>query len=47
MGQFTGNLLSSINELVEGVPGDHVATDELDGRVGVRGLLPEDGAGEH
>lgn len=39
--------LSSINELVEGVPGDHVATDELDGRVGIGGLLPEDGAGEH
>lgn len=27
--------LSSIDELVEGISGDHVATDELDGRVGI------------
>lgn len=46
-GGATGNLLSSVNELVEGISGDHVTTDELDGRVGIRGLLAEDGAGKH
>lgn len=40
-------LLSSIGELVEGVSGDHVPADELHGRVALRGLLPQDGAGEH
>lgn len=42
-----GNLLSSINELVECISGDNVATDEPDGRVEIHGLLAEDGAGEH
>lgn len=41
------NLLSSVNELVECISGDDMATDELDGRVGIRRLLAEDGAGEH
>lgn len=40
-------LLSSIGELVEGISGDHMPTDELHGRVALRGLLPQDGAGEH
>lgn len=30
-----GNSLSSIDELVECVSGDDMATDELDGRVGI------------
>lgn len=33
--QGTGNLLSSVNELVECISGDNVATNELDGRVGI------------
>lgn len=45
--QSMGNLLSSINELVECISGDNVATDEPDGRVEIHGLLAEDGAGEH
>lgn len=41
------NLLFSINELVECILGDNVATDKPDGRVEIQGLLAEDGAGEH
>lgn len=45
--QSTWNLLSSINELVECISRDDMATNELDGRVGIRRLLTEDGAREH
>lgn len=45
--QSTWNLLSTVNELVECISGDDMATNELDGRVGIRRLLAEDGAREH
>ena len=47
MEQGTGNSLSSINEFVECISRDDMATDELDGRVGIRCLLAEDGARKH
>lgn len=41
------DLLPSVCQFVEGVSGDDVAADELHGWIALRGLLPEDGAGEH